>query len=362
MDWYSISNPEKVASPALLVYPDRIRQNISEMLRVAGTGSRLRPHIKTHKCREIVYMQQKAGINKFKCATIAEAEMLGDCQAQDVLLAYQPVGPTITRLFSLVEKFPSTTFSALVDNQNTARSLEEQATSRSLALGVYIDLNVGMNRTGIMAGPLVEELKSSLQASKYLNLRGWHLYDGHIRQRKFSERKEAVNSAYLEVAAIVEQDLSLEVIAGGTPTFPVHAMNSRVDLSPGTCLLWDYGYSQGMPDLNFQHAAVLLTRIISKPGRDLLCVDLGHKAVASEMPHPRVYFPELGQPNFVKHSEEHLVMETAEAEKFSVGDILYGIPVHICPTTALHQELVVVDNGQATDRWQVYARNRRISI
>ena len=80
----------------------------------------------------------------------------------------------------------------------------------------------------------------------------------------------------------------VKIIAGGTPTFPIHALRKDVETSPGTLLLWDWGYSSSFTDMRFFHAAVLLTRIISKPGIDLLCLDLGHKAVASEMPHPRI--------------------------------------------------------------------------
>jgi D-serine deaminase-like pyridoxal phosphate-dependent protein len=160
----------------------------------------------------------------------------------------------------------------------------------------------------------------------------------------------------------METDEVVDTVAGGSPTFPVHAMNPKFSLSPGTCLLWDQGYSRGFPDQKFLHAAVLLIRVISKPAEQFLCLDLGHKAVASEMPHPRVYFPELEKVEFISQSEEHLVVKSQQAVNFRVGDVLYGVPVHICPTTALHQELVVVEEGKAVDRWRVFARDRRITI
>ena len=142
----------------------------------------------------------------------------------------------------------------------------------------------------------------------------------------------------------------------------MHALNPQVDLSPGTCLLWDQGYSENFPDQKFLHAAVLITRVVSKPTEELLCLDLGHKAVASEMPHPRVYFPDLEHVDFLTHSEEHLVIRTPSAINFEVGDVLYGIPRHICPTTALHQELVVIEGGEVVDLWKVVARDRRINF
>ena len=350
-----------MASPALLVYPERIRYNIQLMIKVAGNPDRLRPHVKTHKCREIVAMQQDAGISKFKCATIAEAEMLAECQVRDVLLAYQPSGPNGSRLLELTRLYPSTEFSALVDNIKTAEELESLAAQAGKKLSLYIDLDVGMHRTGIAPGPEAFALKGYLESSKVLNLRGWHVYDGHIRHSEFEVRKQAVEQAFEPVRQLISAG-SQEIVAGGSPTFPVHALNQEFNLSPGTCLLWDQGYSRILPDQEFLPAAMLLTRVISKPGYNLLCLDLGHKALASEMPHPRVHFPDLQQLEFVGHSEEHLVVSSSQAVDFQVGDELYGIPMHICPTTALHQDLVVVENGQAVDRWKVYARDRRISV
>jgi len=350
-----------VASPALLVYPERIRYNIQQMIRVAGNPQRLRPHVKTHKCREIVAMQQAAGISKFKCATIAEAEMLAQCQVRDVLLAYQPTGPNAARLLELGRRYPKTEFSALVDNIKTAEEVSRVASQAGRTLGLFVDLDVGMHRTGITPGPEAAALKACLEHSKNLNFRGWHIYDGHIRHSEFELRRQAVEQVFEAVNDLIS-DSSKEVVAGGSPTFPVHALNPKFNLSPGTCLLWDQGYSRILPDQEFWNAAVLLTRIISKPGTGLLSLDLGHKALASEMPHPRVYFPDLEQVEFPGHSEEHLVVRSLQAGDFQVGDVLYGIPMHICPTTALHQELLVIEKGQVVDRWKVYARDRRISV
>ena len=105
-----------------------------------------------------------------------------------------------------------------------------------------------------------------------------------------------------------------------------------------------------------------LTRVVSKPGADRLCLDLGHKAVAAENPAPRVKFLNLPDAVAIGHSEEHLVVESAQAGKFAVGDCLYGVPRHICPTVALHSEAVVIRSGIATERWRVTARERRITI
>ena len=127
-------------------------------------------------------------------------------------------------------------------------------------------------------------------------------------------------------------------------------------------MLWDFGYADKFPDLPFLPAAVLLTRVISKPTHDRLTVDLGHKAVAAETPHPRVRFEELPDAPVVMQSEEHLVLQVEQRERFLIGQSLHGIPRHVCPTVALHGEAVLVDGMQATERWPIPARNRKITI
>ena len=206
--WYQIKNSDKLPSPALLVFPERVKKNIMEMVRIAGNPDRLRPHVKTHKCREIVSLQQDAGIVKFKCATIAEAEMLAGCNAQDILLAYQPTGPNLGRFLELVKKYSTVTFSALVDNTVTVDQLDQLATESGVSIQVYIDLDVGMHRTGIAPAQGALNLVHHINGSTNLKFRGWHVYDGHIRFKDFQERKNAVEASFESVQALIsEQDL-----------------------------------------------------------------------------------------------------------------------------------------------------------
>jgi len=105
-----------------------------------------------------------------------------------------------------------------------------------------------------------------------------------------------------------------------------------------------------------------LTRVVSKPGAHRLCLDLGHKAVAAEKPPPRVQFLNLPEVTAVSHSEEHLVIESQQAGQFAVGDCLFGVPCHICPTVALHAEATVIRAGRAAERWRIVARDRRLTV
>jgi D-serine deaminase-like pyridoxal phosphate-dependent protein len=361
--WYEIVNSHEIASPALLIYPERVRQNISRMLEMAHDPARVRPHVKTHKMAEIVQMQLSAGISQFKCATIAEAEMVAACGALDVLLAYQPVGPNIERMGRLVARYPSTRFSALADDAQTVTNLE----AAGVRIGLYLDIDCGMHRSGILPGRMAEALYRRIRESSVVWAAGLHLYDGHIKSGTVAERQRAVEEAFAALAELRERLESQgwrvpQIVVGGSPTFGIHAQQADYQCSPGTTLLWDGSYEMKFPEMGFLQAAIVLTRVISKPASDLLCLDLGYKAVSADNTNPRVLFPELPDAEMQVHSEEHLTVRTRRANQFGLGDALYGIPWHVCPTVALYSEAVVVRDGKAGERWKVAARDRVLSI
>jgi D-threonine aldolase len=365
--WYLVENVADIPSPALLVYPDRVDRNIRRMIEIAGGVERLRPHMKTNKLREVVRMHLDRGITRFKCATIAEAEMAAAAGAPDVLLAYQPVGPNVQRFVHLVETFSGTRFSAVVDDEATIRALSDAAVPAGVTLNLFLDLDGGMHRTGIAPGDLALELYRLLSTLPGLHAAGLHMYDGHIHDTDLEVRRKASDEAFAHVVKMREALAAARldvptVVVGGTPTFPFHAARTDVECSPGTTVFWDFGYSTILPDLDFAPAVVLLTRVISRPEQNRLCLDLGHKAVASENPHPRVKLFGLEDATPVGHSEEHLVLETDRAADFPVGSPLYGVPWHVCPTVALHNEAVVIRSGRAEARWQIVARARALTI
>jgi D-serine deaminase-like pyridoxal phosphate-dependent protein len=224
-----------------------------------------------------------------------------------------------------------------------------------------------MNRTGIEPGPEAIRLYRLMCARPGIRAGGLHVYDGHIHDHDLAERTRVCDAEFEPVQAMIDALRKAgapvpAVVVGGTPTFPVLARRADVELSPGTTLLWDYGYSSSFPDLDFLHAAVLVTRVVSKPAGRRVCLDLGTKALASEMPQPRVSLLGLSAYTIVAHNEEHLVIETPDADRCRPGDVFYGIPVHICPTVARYETASVVDGGRCIGEWQVAARNRRITI
>lgn len=362
-NWYEIKNISELDSPALVVFPDRIKHNIQLAIDMIGDVSRLRPHIKTNKSREVAQMMLEAGITKFKCATIAEAEMLAQCKAPDVLLAYQPLGPKLKRFISLIQKYPATKFSCLTDNINGANEQAAAFTDKNLTAPVFIDLNVGMNRTGISPDKNAVELFNHCKTLKGFSIVGLHAYDGHIRDINFEAKKEKCDAAF-KIVEELNAELKLPtIIMGGSPAFSVHCKRQSIECSPGTFVYWDKGYTDLCPEQKFQTAAVLITRVISLPAAGKICLDLGHKSVAAENEiTKRVYFLNAPELKAVSQSEEHLVVEAGEGHHYKTGDILYGLPYHICPTVALYDSVYTIENGKVTGEWKNVARDRKLTI
>lgn len=364
---YNIPNINTLDTPALVVSTEGVNHNIQTLISMIDDVKRLRPHVKTHKTQQVTRLLQAVGIDKFKCATIAEAEMLAMCRAKDVLLAYQPNSAKQLRWVNLIKKYPDTRFACLVDNLEIGISLSKLAVEHHLKLNVYIDLNVGMNRTGILpekAFRFFQEIKSL----PHLILRGIHAYDGHIHNSDFIIRQKEADESFNKVEQLLLQlgksDIALlEIVMGGASTYPIHSKRQRVVCSPGTFVFWDKGYQTAFPEQAFEPAVWLACRVISLPDEGKICLDVGHKSIAAENElSKRIYFPHVPDAKFIGQSEEHLVIELPSPHTYQVGDIFYGIPFHICPTCALYERLHVVENNILTgEEWQVIARDRKIT-
>lgn len=369
---YRLANETEVASPALVFYPELIQRNIDRVIALVGEPNRLRPHVKTHKTREIVERQLAAGVTKHKCATIAEAELLASTGVRDVLIAYPMLGPNLRRLVMLVRRYAITMFSALVDHLAGAEALSRAAVETGRSIGFLVDLDVGQHRTGIAVGQSAAALYERAAVLPGLSPQGLHAYDGHNTHQSQSDRAEAVRAAITPVLELRDQLVRRglpvpRIVAGGTPGFPIYAgMNDipGLECSPGTYVLHDYGYGSKYADLSgITPAAVLVTRIISRPSANRMTLDLGTKAVSPDLPlEQRVHLLDLPEATVVGHNEEHLIIESEQAARFVPGDVTYALPGHVCPTVALHREALVAEGGLIKDHWAIIARDRMLTI
>jgi D-serine deaminase-like pyridoxal phosphate-dependent protein len=368
---YAIADTSAIFSPGLIFFADLIRRNLGRAIELAGSADRLRPHVKTHKTREIVRLELAAGIRKHKVATLAEAEMVASSGNADVLIAYPMVGPNCARLAKLLRAYPDTHFSVTADHAAAVDTLSAVLSREGVNVEVLLDVDVGQHRTGIAPGPEAVALYERIARSPGLKPGGLHVYDGHNHTENFVERQatalKQLEPALNLRATLVEKGLLVaRLVAGGTPTFPVYARLdvTGLECSPGTCVLHDHGYGSRFADMTgFTPAALLLTRVISRPTSTRVTFDLGYKAVASDPPAGKRCVL-LGVPDYeaVLQNEEHLVIETPAAERFTPGDEVLAVPTHVCPTVAMHQRAYVIEAGRLTETWDIVGRDRVLSL
>lgn len=368
---YAIEDTSQILSPGLVVFADLVEKNIDKMIAIAGDAARLRPHCKTHKMAEVTRLQVEKGITKHKCATIAEAEMLAEAGVEDVFLAYNPVGPHIGRCVEFAAKCSHSRLSVTADHEKPLRELSAACQAGGVEVGVLLDVDTGYHRTGIpMDTDQAVDLYGLIVDLPGVYADGLHVYDGQNHQTDLDERTAAVDAAFQASCEFADR---LDhrgypiprLVCGGTGSFPIFAKydDPRVELSPGTTVFHDTGYSEAFPDLQFDPASMLLTRVVSRCHDDRLTLDAGNKSVAADPPFGnRLYFPDLPDAKTIVHNEEHLVLVTDKATEYQPGDVLLAVPRHTCPTSALHKFAYVVRNGKVVDEWLVTARDRKLTI
>jgi D-serine deaminase-like pyridoxal phosphate-dependent protein len=359
---------DEFLSPSLVIDRGLVRRNLEAMVTLARGADRLRPHVKTHKMPAVVRLAERLGVHKHKCATIAEAEMVAAAGGRDVLLAYPVVGPNLGRLAALVRAFPETTFRAVVDDPDPTRALSAAMSGTGRPLPVLVDLDVGMGRTGIAPGDAAAALYELVARLPNITPDGLHAYDGHVHDTDPAARAERARVGIDQTLSLRDRLLAgglpvPRLVMGGTPTFPFHAATEcpGLECSPGTCTLHDAGYSSNYPDLPFTKAAILFSRVISRPRPGRITLDLGHKAVAADPVGARVQLIDVPDATLGNQNEEHLVVETPEADRFPPGTPVLAFPTHICPTCALHRRAYVVEDGRPVDEWEVVARDRSLT-
>lgn len=362
---YRVDGVEQIDSPALLVFPEIVGKNIDHALALTATpeGHCLRPHIKTVKCLEVARMAIERGITSFKCSTVSEGELLGMAGAKEVLLNYQLSAVKARRWAAIRQAYPQTEFAGIVDNVTSAELASQVFADRPL--NVYLDVNIGMDRTGI-APASAPDLLRAVARLPGLNLRGLHVYEGHLHDPDPVVRKWEAEVAYNRVAELrkeLEQltGRPLEIVMGGSPTFTYYAGKPNTTVSPGTFYFWDAGYGTAFPELPFEPAAILLTRVLSVVDKHTICLDLGSKATAADPQQPRVVITTIAEYTVKGQHEEHLNLTVPDSSIHQVGDVHFAVSKHICPTVNAYAELIPIIDGKAGEPWRVLARDRRIT-
>jgi D-serine deaminase-like pyridoxal phosphate-dependent protein len=369
---YRVSDVDQVLTPALVMYPDVIASNIERTLHLlGGDADRWRVHIKTAKLGFTLRMLVERGVRNFKCATTLELLVACQSGARDVLLAYPVMGANARRAREIAQQFPNVRISVLAENDEQVRQW------RGSPVGVFLDINPGMNRTGIeeSRSDKIVALAGAI-ADPGLEFRGLHYYDGQFGGVAEGERTKAAPRGYdrlLEIVSDLERSgINVqEVITSGTPTFPCSLSYEGFRrgkfvhrVSPGTVVYCDASSLEQLPkEYGYRPAALVLTRVVSSPHPGIITCDAGHKAVSADAGVPTcvaVGHPELTP---LSPSEEHLPLAVKEGSAGpQVGEALYLIPRHVCPTVNNFDCALLVRDGEVESVESVTARGREAPL
>lgn len=365
---YRIHDAEQIATPALVIYREEVENNIAATIRLLnGDAARWRPHVKTAKLEYVMRMMTERGVMAMKCATTLELRVALDAGARDVLVAYPLVGPAAARVREIASDYADRQISALIENFAQAEQW------RGSRVGIFLDINPGMDRTGIEQRcdhEIVELLQQIVAAG--IAFRGLHYYDGQLGGVELAERTKAAHRGYDQLIAMVRELRHAgipveEIITAGTPAFPCslsYGAFRNADfvhrVSPGTVIYNDASSLAQLPaDFGYRPAALVITRVVSHPRIDIATCDAGHKTVSADAGVPTCVV--MGHPELepLAPSEEHLPMRVrAEANAPAIGEVLYLVPRHVCPTVNNFDDAVIVVGGKLTAVERVTARGR----
>jgi D-serine deaminase-like pyridoxal phosphate-dependent protein len=363
---YLVRDASQIQTPALLLYPEWIDANIEATLaEMGGDANRWRPHVKTTKSRSVISRLLEHGVTQFKCATTRELVMVCESGARDVLVAYPMVGANAARVAELAIAWPAVSISVLIENSTEADYWHGKP------LGLFIDVNPGMDRTGISqerAGEIVELARRC--GSQF---HGLHYYDGQIHTPALAERTAQAEYGYERLMQLVASLKAVrlsppEVITSGTPALPC-ALGFKAfgddgfvhRVSPGTIVFNDLTSLAELGEIGelrrLRPAALVMTTVVSHPSPRRFTCDAGHKSVSADAGVPTCAV--LGHPEWqpLKPSEEHLPIEVPAEEALpEVGALLYLVPKHVCPTVNLFDEGLAIGGGEIQGIWRIDAR------
>jgi D-serine deaminase-like pyridoxal phosphate-dependent protein len=364
---YRLADASNVLTPALAIYPAIVDANIAATLRlVGGNPNRWRPHVKTVKLAYVERRMVAAGVTACKCATTLELATACEAGFTDVLLAFAVVGPHVKRVRQIAARHPRALISALVESERQIRQWS------GTPIGVFLDVNSGMNRTGVEQAHTDAILDlARIAADAGVELRGLHYYDGHLaRYDDKAERETLAHRGYdrlIElVAALNDAGFPVaEVVTAGTPTLPASLSYPHFAgasflhrVSPGTVVYADCTSLGQLPaEYGYRPAVVVVSTVISRPTPDRVTCDAGAKSLAADMGAPTCLA--LGHPELAPQhlSEEHqpMLIEPG-ATPPAIGDILYLVPRHVCPTVNNFDNALIVEDGRVTGVERVTAR------
>ncbi len=108
---------------------------------------------------------------------------------------------------------------------------------------------------------------------------------------------------------------------------------------------------------------MIMTRVVSHPAPGMITCDAGHKTVSADAGVPTCVV--LGHPALepLSPSEEHLPMRVAASAPVpAIGDLLYLVPRHICPSVNNFDDALIISGGNLIAVEPVSSRGRERPI
>lgn len=357
---------EELDTPAILVDRDLLETNLQAMAGLAAKhGVALRPHFKTHKCVEIAHRQVALGAVGGTVAKPSEAAVFAAAGIGSLLVATPVVDARTIR--RLVHAAPHTELVGLVESGAGLDAWAAAGAAEGRQLPVLLEVDSGLGRTGVPPGAGALPLARRIAANRNVTLRGVLTHGGHAYGAAPAEiaavgRREAED--LVRTAETLRADgLPCDTVSvGSTPTAPhAVAVPGVTELRPGNYVFHD-GIQASLGVASFDRCALtVLATVIARPAPDRLILDCGSKTLTSDGGSAvKGYGCLLGAPSLVitRLWEEHALLPVDERVALREGDRVRVVPNHACTVVNLHDELVVVRDGNVEDRWPVAARGR----
>jgi 3-hydroxy-D-aspartate aldolase len=357
---------DEVDTPALVIDLDAFERNLARLAeRVQGSGVRLRPHAKTHKCAVVALKQIELGAVGVCCQKVSEAEAMVYGGVKDVLVTNEIVGRQ--KLRRLMGLSGSARIATCADDPAQVTALNEAAGEAGITLPVHVEVNMGGNRCGVEPGAPALDLARKIMDAPHLSFAGLQAYHGSAQHlRGWDERQKAIAGAVEKAGAtrdlLAQNGIPCANITGaGTGTFEFEtASGLYTELQCGSYIFMDADYGRnfdrdGNPTRAFEPSLFVWATVMSRPTEDRAIVDAGLKALAFDSGPPLVCDEPAA--TYERASDEHGRLGISGAtNRLGLGDKIRLVPGHCDPTVNLYDWYVGIRGNRVEQLWPITAR------
>jgi len=345
---------EDVDTPALLLDLDRFERNVDRLITTIRAGGKSwRPHSKGHKSPWIAAYQRSVGAIGVTCGKVSEAQVMVEHGVDSVLVANELV--TRQKVERLVRLLDRAEVICCADNEGPVDLASSVGEAAGVRIPMLVDLNIGMDRTGVRPGPDALELARRIDRAPGTRLAGIMGYEGHVLTLwPAEERARATDESIAglrETKALLEADgIPVTIVSGAGSGNHVEAsaIPGLTELQAGGACFMDrfYGDECHMEEQGFEYALTVLTTVTSRPTPERVITDSGFKTLSTRDDVPSLV---LGHDELemMYLSAEHGSWRGARADKpIRVGDQLRLLPDYHDTTTFRHDELIGIRDGR----------------